>query len=327
MTAAQNEVMDNKNGEGKKVNGNGGNTNKTHKRRRRNKPTAATNFDQTRNGSTNIKNVDPPRHERDSTTSSNRIELNKKETEIVDKKETTTLFWKRPHEPVAIASEEILLPLLIRYGKKERGMMKSHPRRLGSIRDACRNNGITLDQALSLRRTHMMLLNPQVNNTFPLHLGRSKDVQESASLFEKSIAQYLAQQNIKYLSETDQKAMVAEGKKTPPTPDFLFDGPICLSSHQLVAPINWIEAKMFYGASTIADGTKNAVGGLQRTARRYVKSHGPGAFVFSHGFGIRIKTMLEAEGTFALDAKPLDLTEMREHQRTWCANDRGQILP
>jgi len=74
-------------------------------------------------------------------------------------------------------------------------------------------------------------------------------------------------------------------------------------------------------ASTIPDGSRNAVGSLLRTVLRYVEHHGPGAFVFSFGLGIRIKTMLDAEGAFVLDSKPLDLGQMRAHQRTWCAND------
>ena len=169
---------------------------------------------------------------------------------------TLTLKWERPFRPVSIEAEEKLLPLLLRYAEKERGMMNSHhPRRVQSIRDACRESYMTLDQALSMRRMHMMYLNPQISNTFQLHLGRP------AVLFEHSVAQYLSRQGVRFLSEEQQK------------------------------------------------------------------HHGPGAFVYSFGLGIRIKTMLEAEGAFVLDAKPLDLGQMRTHQRTWCANDRGHILP
>jgi len=240
----------------------------------------------------------------------------------------TTLNWERPYRPVSIKAEERLLPLLLRYAEKERGMMRSHHyRRLESIRDACRENHITLDQALSLRRTHMMLLNPHITNTSPLHLGRTEDVRQSASLFENSIAQYLTRQGICFFTEEEQKSMVEEGQKTPPTPDFLLKDPVRLTCHESSCPIKWIEAKMFYGASTIPDGSKNAVGALLRTVRRYIEAHGPGAFIFCFGIGIRIKNLLEAEGAVVLDAKPLDLSEMRDHQRTWCANDRGQILP
>jgi len=88
---------------------------------------------------------------------------------------TLTLKWERPFRPVSIEAEEQLLPLLLRYAEKERGMMKSHhPRRVQSIRDACREIHMTLDQALSMRRMHMMYLNQQISNTFQLHLGRPK---------------------------------------------------------------------------------------------------------------------------------------------------------
>jgi hypothetical protein len=117
--------------------------------------------------------------------------------------------------------------------------------------------------------------------------------------------------------------MVPKGEKTPPTPDFLLQETIYLDSK----PVNWIEAKMFYGASTIPDGTKNAVGGLLRSATKYVDRFGPGAFVFSCGYGSQLKRALEDKGAIALDARPLNLQKMKEHQRSWCANDRGQILP
>jgi len=240
-----------------------------------------------------------------------------------------TLRWDCPHGPVTIEAEEKLLPLLIQYGEKERGMMKNqHYRRFKSVRDACREHSMTIDQALSLRRTHIMLLNPQARNLSMLGLGSSDDVRQSATLFEDSVSQYLQRQRIPFFSEEEQRAMVKQGDKSPPTPDFLFKKTVHLqSSNNTVRPIKWIEAKMFFGASTIPDGTKNAVGALLGIAKRYMEAHGPGAFVFSFGYGIRIKEALEAQGAILLDAHPLDLRRMREHQRTWCANDGGQILP
>lgn len=239
-----------------------------------------------------------------------------------------TLNWVQPHTPVAIEAEEGVLPLLLRYAKKERGMMNRHQHRIQAIRKACKKYSIHIDQALSMRRTHMMFLNPHLNVP-RLNLGTFEDVHASALLFEQAIAQYLTHQSIPFFTEEQQKAMVRKDRKTPPTPDFLLKSTACLSHHnnQSSRPIKWIEAKMFYGASTIPDGSKNAVGGLLRIVRRYVQTYGPGAFVFSFGFGIRIKQMLEAEGAVVLDARPLDLTLMKEHQLTWCANDRGQILP
>lgn len=234
------------------------------------------------------------------------------------------LRWERPYRPPAVEDEEKMLPLLLKYGEKERGMMKNqHYLRIKSIRDACREYRMTLDQALSMRRTHMMLLNPQLSFVSALRLGRQDDIRQSAKLFEEAVGQFLMRQGIPFFSEEEQRERQKANTKTKPTPDFLMKETVNLNSR----PIKWIEAKMFYGASTVPDGSKNAVGNLMRTAKRYVEAHGPGAFVFSFGFGIRIKQMLEAEGVVVLDAKPLDLQPMREHQRTWCANQNGQILP
>lgn len=238
------------------------------------------------------------------------------------------LPWKCFHRIPSVQAEEALLPLLLPYGEKERGMMyKQYYKRIATIRDACKEHKIDFKQALSMRRTHMKLLNPDVEDIGRLGLGRLSDIRKSADLFEEAVAVYLQKHGIEYYTENDQKAIAkSKGERTPPTPDFLLKEPIILESFRH-RPIHWIEAKMFYAASTVPDGTNNAVGCLLSTARRYVQVHGPGAFVFSFGYGVRMKSVLEAEGVIVLDARPLNLKRMEEHQRTWCANDRGQILP
>jgi hypothetical protein len=242
------------------------------------------------------------------------------------------LHWGPPYNIPSVEAEEALLPLLLQYGEKERGMMyKQHYPRIKAIQNACKQHKIHLDQALSMRRTHMMLLNPNIPDISRLGLGQLQDIRQSADLFEEAVASYLRRNGIRFYTENEQKSMARrKGQRLPPTPDFLLQESIILkSSSSSSSPqrIHWIEAKMFYAASTIPDGSKNAVGCLLQTARRYVETHGPGAFVFSFGYGARIKSVLEAEGVFVLDSKPLNLKQMREHQRSWCANNRGQILP
>mmetsp|Transcript_2199 Transcript_2199/g.4040 ORF Transcript_2199/g.4040 Transcript_2199/m.4040 type:complete len:342 (-) Transcript_2199:115-1140(-) len=241
---------------------------------------------------------------------------------------TIVLSWGPPFNIPSMEAEEALLPLLLRYGVKERGMMfRQHYSRIKTIKNACKQYKINLDQALSMRRTHMKLLNPNVQDISRLGLGKLGDVRQSAELFEQAVATYLKQNRIRFYTESDQRAMAQEkGQAPPPTPDFLLKDSITLDSSSS-QPINWIEAKMFYAASTIPDGSNNAVGCLLQTARRYVQTYGPGAFVFSFGYGMRMKSVLEAEGVIVLDSRPLNLRRMREHQRSWCANDRGQILP
>ena len=93
-----------------------------------------------------------------------------------------------------------------------------------------------------------------------------------------------------------------------------------------------IEAKMFYGASTIPSDGKSAVGTLLATAQKYVRFHGPGAMVFMQGFGDRLADQLLELGVLPLDCSAtasttVSLQQVEQHQRTWCANTDGIILP
>ena len=84
---------------------------------------------------------------------------------------------------------------------------------------------------------------------------------------------------------------------------------------------------MFYGASTIANDNKSAVGRILSTATRYTEKYGTGAMVFMQGCGEKLAQGLLELGVVALDAHPVDLQPVERHQRTWCANENGLILP
>jgi len=250
------------------------------------------------------------------------------------KQETHRIVWQGPssdHRGVTTEAEEAVLPLLLQFGKKERGMMKNQSYgRVRAIRNACKQHGMRMDQALSLRRTHMMYLNPQIKNPTGLRLGLQNDIKRTADLFEESVADYLRQQGVPFLTENDQRSLVKPDEQTPPTPDFLLCQKTVLHIHDDIKKsleIKWIEAKMFYGAATIPHGTTNAVGGLLRTAKRYLAAHGVGAFVFSFGYSSRLKEELESEGVLVLDANPLDVRKMEAEQRKWCGKENGHILP
>ena len=108
-----------------------------------------------------------------------------------------------------------------------------------------------------------------------------------------------------------------------------------------------IEVKMFYGASTIPNDNRSAVGCLLTTARKYVAVHGPGAMIFLYGFGSELAQQLFEIGVIALDCHYtsesttgtkndtsgnikngwINFDAVRSHQRTWCANVNGEILP
>ena len=252
-----------------------------------------------------------------------------------------TLNWKaspQAHHPV-IEAEEALLPQLLKYGKKERGMFRTKPSWLVErVEQLCHQNGIDLIQALSLRRTHMRLLNPGMDMS-KLHLGSNDNVRASAALFEEAVEDYLHSQDVPFMTEEEQKAAHKQKNgtyaKTPPTPDFVFPNPTRLrytaAGDDRAADssplISFIEVKMFYGAGTIPDESPNAVGLIMPKLKRYVELYGPGAIVFSFGCSERLAEKLASIGVVALDAGPLDLTQMEDHQRSWCADDNGRILP
>ena len=219
-------------------------------------------------------------------------------------------------------------------------MMKDQPEfRKKKVMKFCKKKNIQLLQALSLRRHHIKLRNPRKSMQV-LGLGKETDIRMAADLFETCVEEYLQKSNINFLTEEDQrKAFLQqsqEGEKQPPTPDFLFKESVQLNLFQkkngkrknrkTSRKINWIEVKMFYGASLISKyGT--AVGNITYTAKKYVSLYGPGAMVFAYGFGEGLESKLQSMNVTLLDAKPLDLTKVENHQKTWCADNTGMILP
>jgi hypothetical protein len=91
-----------------------------------------------------------------------------------------------------------------------------------------------------------------------------------------------------------------------------------------------IEVKMFYGASTIQQNKRSAVGCLLQTAKKYVKLHGPGAMVFIYGCGDQLTTELNNEKVMVLDCSgnnTVQLDAVDAHMRTYCCDANGDILP
>ncbi len=249
------------------------------------------------------------------------------------------IAWPCSESIVSTPCENEMLPIILHWDT-ERGMMKDQPEfRKKKVMKFCKKNNIPLLQALSLRRHHIKLRNPRKSMQV-LGLGKESDIRMAADLFETCVEEYLRKCNIDFITEEDQrKAFLQqrqEGEKTPPTPDFLFKESVELNLFQkkngkrknrkTSRKINWIEVKMFYGASLITKyGT--AVGNITYTAKKYVSLYGPGAMVFAYGFGEGLETKLESMNVTLLDAKPLDLTKVENHQKTWCADNTGMILP
>jgi hypothetical protein len=222
-------------------------------------------------------------------------------------------------------------------------MIKDQPRfRLQKIEKQCKRTGISLIQALSLRRHHLKSLNPYQSMT-QLKLGKEADIRESARLFEHAVQEYLTNRDIAFWTEEEQKKrfqqQVAEKQQGElrliATPDFLLQHSFVLKRvHKKQTlqelEIHWMEAKMFYAASSIKQNKHNgAVGNLMASAKKYVALFGPGAMIFMYGCGDRLAAELWQVGVIALDCSgtTVALRMVQEHQRTWCANDQGVILP
>lgn len=249
--------------------------------------------------------------------------------------EIRVLVWKT-HEKTQTrrASEEAVLPLLYR-GVEEFGLSRqfSNSRKL-EIRKACRRAGIPLLQALSLRRSYMKNCNP--TRSMPgMGLASYQNIRAAAALFEDALIDFLRRGRIPFYSEQTQRNHFRARNRgrggSPPTPDILLQKEIKVRKQHDASGkehcVCWMDAKMFYGASSIGQGC-SAVGNILQTARKYVSYFGPGAFVFYYGCGHELAEELLAEGVLALDcSKGLSLEAVREHQRTWCAARGGEIWP
>ena len=182
------------------------------------------------------------------------------------------LWWFSPAHYTPLAVEESMIHVLVRWKKKERGMIRDQPHfRLQQIRKLCRSTGVHLPAALSLRRHHMKRYNPHLSLS-QLRLGNQQDIRESAAYFEQAVEETLRQKKIAFWTEGEHKSHIQKNRKDgesfPPTPDFILKNEIRVKKFtkhrgkKTVTEENsicWVEAKMFYGASTIEHDNKSAV--------------------------------------------------------------------
>jgi hypothetical protein len=256
--------------------------------------------------------------------------------------QNTILWWPSEVEYIPFSQEEAMVRIMFeRNGKKERGMMKDKPPfLLRKFKAAMRSHApsMNLPQLLSLRRHHIKLLNPSRSTMAQLGLGRVDDINESARIFEGAVGTFLRKSCIKFCTEKEQVEQAkTENRPLFATPDFLLPEPVTLripsrkSNNDVVFEeftIRWVEAKMYYGASTIPGGSSGAVGTVLPTARKYVDSYGPGALIFMMGCGDRLASDLAGIGVVVLDCNgTVSLKDVHAHQRTWCGNEKGHILP
>lgn len=254
--------------------------------------------------------------------------------------------WHSPVPYVPLSVEKDLVDVVIQYGSRERGMFyKQSEKRKRELRRICEIKKVTLRVALSLRWHHMKQLNP--NFSLPqLQLGDERTIHESSRLFEMAVLKMFRNAKIPFYSEDEQRTYINQHRPPnepyPPTPDLILKRPIRIrriikegqdgDSTKVIeeSSVNWIEVKMFYGASTIKQDNRSAVGCLLQTAKKYVSVFGPGAMVFLWGCGDRLAAKLNNEQVMVLDVRgleTLDLDKFIEHMKTWCGDSSGELMP
>jgi hypothetical protein len=146
------------------------------------------------------------------------------------------LWWHSPDPFVPLATEEAMLPNLMRWKGTEKGMMKNQPVfRLAPIQILCRQQNVPLLTALSLRRHHIKRYHPN-RSMSSLQLGKEDDIKQSAALFEQAVERALREfHKVSLWSESEQKAHIRqnrkEGEPYPPTPDFILQQPLLVKKH------------------------------------------------------------------------------------------------
>ena len=129
------------------------------------------------------------------------------------------------------------------------------------------------------------------------------ETHHAADLFEKVLCDHFTTNGVRFRTQTELlKEQVAIEGRPIRTPDLLMLDHVEING----VPVAWIDAKHFYGANLSFQRKKT-----QKQVNRYVEEWGHGAIIFRHGFcdGLKLK------GAILLDASPIDLTELIEHNK------------
>ena len=207
------------------------------------------------------------------------------------------------------------------HRKGEWGRGRDLPKtRLQEIQKACDINGMTLYQALSLRRT---MLRSSKNGMKRVNqsksMGSNKGQQEIAGLFEEALETHLysslkdqAKGKKLFITESELLAEMKEGiRARGPTPDILFLSPVSINGRV----VKWIDAKLYYASASYANHKKLPNGKLKSIAQRYNSIFGgQGAFVFGQGFCACLQDIVN--NALLLDDTPLDMTAVNAFQES-----------
>ena len=134
------------------------------------------------------------------------------------------------------------------------------------------------------------------------HVNQS-ETHHAADLFEKVLCDHFTANGVRFRTQSEllSEQVEAEGRPVR-TPDLLMLDHVEING----VPVAWIDAKHFYGANLSFQRKKT-----QKQVNRYSEEWGHGAIIYRHGFcsGLKLK------GAILLDASPIDLTELIEHNQ------------
>jgi len=254
--------------------------------------------------------------------------------------------------------KEPFLFLGIGKGGGERQQQQQRKERFLRIYRTCRDLDVPVSSAMSLRVETALLRNRRNPKMRTLHEERR--LAEASRLFEAALEGYLLQvvgPPLRFWTERDvAKHNRKHNQGRGVTPDILFKqsvmcrrylrrsddssggtqedgGSGCGSGGSSVLlseqTIHWIDAKMFYGASTIDQGSPCAVGKLAARAEAYVDAFGPGALCLMSGCGADLARRLAGVGVVALDCsggRTVRLDRVRDQLKTWTGSEMGHPL-
>lgn len=129
------------------------------------------------------------------------------------------------------------------------------------------------------------------------------ETHHAADLFEKVLCDHFTANGVRFRTQTEllKEQVESEGRPVR-TPDLLMLDHVEING----VPVAWIDAKHFYGAGLSFQRKKT-----QKQVNRYVEEWGHGAIIYRHGFCDALKL----RGAILLDASPIDLTELIEHNK------------
>ena len=187
------------------------------------------------------------------------------------------------------------------------------PKRLDEISQAAEKQGMTLYQALSLRRGLLRSFNMRrfVQSSA---MGTQAGQQDVATMFEEAVESFLRKETGNksgiFLTENELMAEMKAGKRPMgPTPDILFLQEVEING----CTVKWLDAKQYYASAMLANKKKIPNGKLLNQALRYNNHYGgQGAFVFARGYCAELATIVPC--ALLLDATPLDMSKIEAYQ-------------